>query len=97
MRVDKITMATVHRKRACRFWITNWSSYALRIPRALKSRTTCPSTFSKKRVRDLLPAEIVDRPKQGFGLCRARAGSATSAALRARSDHALPVARAESD
>jgi len=67
MRVDKITMATSIEARVP-FLDHKLVEYALRIPRALKIKNDVSKYILKEAVRDLLPAEIVDRPKQGFGV-----------------------------
>jgi asparagine synthase (glutamine-hydrolysing) len=44
------------------------AEYALRLPPSYKIRRGRLKVILKEAVRDLLPAEIVDRPKQGFGV-----------------------------
>jgi asparagine synthase (glutamine-hydrolysing) len=64
MRVDKISMSTSVEARVP-FLDHRLVELALGVPRDLRIRTG-PKHLLKKAVRDLLPAEIIDRPKQGF-------------------------------
>ena len=64
MRVDKITMSTSVEARVP-FLDHHLVELTFGLPRSLRVRTG-PKHLLKKVVRDLLPAEIIDRPKQGF-------------------------------
>jgi asparagine synthase (glutamine-hydrolysing) len=63
-RIDKITMSTSVEARVP-FLDHRLVELTLGIPRNLRIRTG-PKHLLKKALRDLLPAEIIDRPKQGF-------------------------------
>ncbi len=67
MRVDKMSMgASVE----CRvpFLDHRFVEFALGLPQRLVHRPGQPKSLLKKAVAGLLPQEIIDRPKQGFGV-----------------------------
>jgi asparagine synthase (glutamine-hydrolysing) len=67
MRVDKMTMATSVEARVP-FLDHKLVEYAMSIPQALKAPRLQTKYLLKKAVRGLIPDEIIDRPKQGFGV-----------------------------
>jgi asparagine synthase (glutamine-hydrolysing) len=67
MRVDKMTMATSVEARVP-FLDHKLVEYAMSIPQDLKVPGLQPKYLLKKAVRGLIPDEIIDRPKQGFGV-----------------------------
>lgn len=66
MRVDKMTMATSVEARAP-FLDRDLVEFALALPMGLKVRDGVGKWLLKRTVERLLPADIVYRPKQGFG------------------------------
>jgi asparagine synthase (glutamine-hydrolysing) len=67
MRVDKMSMGT---SIECRvpFLDHKFVEFVLGLPQRLLYRPGQPKSFFKKAVADLLPQEILHRPKQGFGV-----------------------------
>lgn len=65
MRVDKMTMAMSTEARAP-FEDHHLTAFALNLPRAYKLRRGDFKTVLKDAVADLVPAEILNRPKWGF-------------------------------
>jgi len=65
MRVDKFSMAHSLEARAP-FLDYELASYALSLPAHLKIAGTRTKHILKEALRGVLPAEIIDRPKQGF-------------------------------
>lgn len=66
MRVDKISMATSVEARVP-FLDHGLVEFAMSIPDSLKVKNGRTKHILKKAVEDLLPEEIINRPKQGFG------------------------------
>jgi asparagine synthase (glutamine-hydrolysing) len=66
MRVDKMTMATSVEARVP-FLDHELVEFALALPPDLKVRGNTGKYILKRAVSDILPASIVQRPKQGFG------------------------------
>ena len=64
-RVDRLTMAHSVEARAP-FLDADLVSYALALPARLKIRGATTKYVLKRAVRSLLPADVIDRPKQGF-------------------------------
>jgi len=67
MRVDKMTMGVSLEGRVP-FLDHKLVELALGIPSALKTRNGVLKYLLKKAVRGLIPDELIDRPKQGFGV-----------------------------
>jgi len=67
MRVDKMTMATSVEARVP-FLDHKLVEYVMSIPQADKVPGLQPKYLLKKAVRSIIPDEIIDRPKQGFGV-----------------------------
>jgi asparagine synthase (glutamine-hydrolysing) len=67
MRVDKMSMAV---SLECRvpFLDHKFVELALSVPEAVKIKHDQPKYILKKAVRGLVPDELIDRPKQGFGV-----------------------------
>ena len=67
MRVDKMSMGV---SLECRvpFLDHKLVELALSIPAKLKTRNNNPKHMLKKAVRGLIPDQLIDRPKQGFGV-----------------------------
>jgi asparagine synthase (glutamine-hydrolysing) len=65
MRVDKFSMAHSLEARAP-FLDYQLTTYALSLPQRLKIRGQVGKHVLKQAVRPFLPAEVIDRPKQGF-------------------------------
>jgi len=67
MRVDKMSMGT---SLECRvpFLDHKFVELAMSIPQSLKTRNGNLKYILKKAVRGLIPDEMIDRPKQGFGV-----------------------------
>lgn len=67
MRVDKMSMGV---GLECRepFLDHRLVGFALAVPTAMKLAGNTPKSLLKKAVRGLLPDNIIDRPKQGFGV-----------------------------
>jgi asparagine synthase (glutamine-hydrolysing) len=51
--------------------------YAMSIPPGLKTRQDSPKYIFKRALSDLLPREILERPKQGFGMQRSKQDQAS--------------------
>jgi asparagine synthase (glutamine-hydrolysing) len=67
MRVDKMTMATSIEGRVP-FLDHKFVELALSIPTEVKTRNGQLKPILKRAVRGLIPDDIIDRPKQGFGV-----------------------------
>ena len=67
MRVDKMNMGVSLEGRVP-FLDHKFVEFALGIPEAVKTRQGCLKYILKKAVRGLLPDDLIDRPKQGFGV-----------------------------
>jgi asparagine synthase (glutamine-hydrolysing) len=67
MRVDKMTMATSLEARVP-FLDHKLVEYVMSMPQAAKTPRLAPKYLLKKAVAGILPNEIIDRPKQGFGV-----------------------------
>jgi asparagine synthase (glutamine-hydrolysing) len=67
MRVDKMTMGVGLEGRVP-FLDHRFAGLAMSIPSAMKIRGGTLKHVLKKAVRGLVPDEIIDRPKQGFGV-----------------------------
>jgi asparagine synthase (glutamine-hydrolysing) len=65
MRVDKMTMANSVEARVP-FLDQQLVEFAMALPPRMRTRGRSGKVLLKKAVAGLLPAEIVDRPKQGF-------------------------------
>jgi asparagine synthase (glutamine-hydrolysing) len=66
-KVDRMTMAVSLEARAP-LLDTKLMEFAARLPASMKMRGLETKYIFKRAVRDLVPAEILDRPKQGFGI-----------------------------
>ncbi len=67
MRVDKMTMATSVEARVP-FLDHRFVEYAMGIPQEVKIRGGVLKHILKRAVEPILPADIIHRPKQGFGV-----------------------------
>jgi asparagine synthase (glutamine-hydrolysing) len=67
MRVDKMSMGVSLEGRVP-FLDHEFVALALSIPTAVKTRDGNLKHILKKAVRGLIPDELIDRPKQGFGV-----------------------------
>src|SRR5262249_23106233 len=67
MRVDKMTMGVSLEGRVP-FLDHRFVGLAMSLPSALKTKNGALKYVLKRAVRDLLPADLVQRPKQGFGV-----------------------------
>jgi len=67
MRVDKMSMGVSLEGRVP-FLDHEFVSLAMSIPSAVKTRNGTLKHILKKAVRGVIPDEIIDRPKQGFGV-----------------------------
>jgi len=67
MRVDKMAMGVSLEGRVP-FLDHKFVELALSIPTAAKTRNGVLKTVLKQAVRGVIPDEIIDRPKQGFGV-----------------------------
>ena len=67
MRVDKMTMGVSLESRVP-FLDHKFVELALSIPQAIKTRGGILKRLLKRAVRGLIPDEVIDRPKQGFGV-----------------------------
>src|SRR5216684_1565701 len=67
MRVDKMSMGVSLEARVP-FLDHKFVELAMSIPEALKTRGGVLKYIVKKAVRGLIPDELIDRPKQGFGV-----------------------------
>lgn len=67
MRVDKMSMAASLEGRVP-FLDHKFVELAMSIPEKIKTRDGVLKSILKKAVRGLIPDEIIDRPKQGFGV-----------------------------
>jgi asparagine synthase (glutamine-hydrolysing) len=66
MRVDKITMSTSIEARVP-FLDHKVVEFSMKIPSKLKIKNDTPKYILKEAVRGLIPDEIIDRKKMGFG------------------------------
>jgi asparagine synthase (glutamine-hydrolysing) len=66
-KVDRMTMAVSLEARAP-LLDHKLMEFAARLPASMKMRGLQTKHIFKRAVRDLVPAEILDRPKQGFGI-----------------------------
>jgi asparagine synthase (glutamine-hydrolysing) len=66
-KVDRMTMAVSLEARAP-LLDHKLMEFAARLPASMKMRGLETKHIFKRAVRDLVPAEILDRPKQGFGI-----------------------------
>jgi len=66
MRVDKITMSTSIEARVP-FLDHKLVEFSMNIPSSLKIKNNVPKYILKEAVRGLIPDEIIDRKKMGFG------------------------------
>jgi asparagine synthase (glutamine-hydrolysing) len=67
MRVDKMSMGVSLEGRVP-FLDHKFVELAMSIPEAVKTRNGVSKYILKKAVRGLIPDELIDRPKQGFGV-----------------------------
>ena len=67
MRVDKMSMSVSLETRVP-FLDHKLVELAMSIPESIKTKNREQKTVLKKAVRGLIPDEIIDRPKQGFGV-----------------------------
>lgn len=67
VKTDRMSMAHGLEVR-CPFLDTEVLSYAAQLPPSLKARGMTLKRVLKAAVKDLLPPEILDRPKRGFGV-----------------------------
>ena len=67
MRIDKMTMGTSLEGRVP-FLDHQFVEYAMSIPESVKTRHGVLKYILKKAVRGLIPNELIDREKQGFGV-----------------------------
>jgi asparagine synthase (glutamine-hydrolysing) len=67
MRMDKMSMGAGVETRVP-FLDHEFVSLAMSIPTAVKIRHGVPKYILKKAVRGIVPDELIDRPKQGFGV-----------------------------
>ena len=67
MRVDKMSMGTSLEGRVP-FLDHKFVELAMSIPQATKTKNGTLKYILKKAVRGLIPDEVIDRPKQGFGV-----------------------------
>ena len=67
MRVDKMSMGVSLEGRVP-FLDHKFVELAMSIPQAVKTRNGVSKYILKKAVRGLIPDELIDRPKQGFGV-----------------------------
>lgn len=67
MRVDKMSMGVSLEARVP-FLDHKFVELAMSIPEAVKTRNGTPKYILKKAVRGLIPDELIDRKKQGFGV-----------------------------
>jgi asparagine synthase (glutamine-hydrolysing) len=67
MRVDKMSMGTGLEARVP-FLDHEFVSFALGIPEAVKTRGGVLKAVLKRAVRGIIPDQVIDRPKQGFGV-----------------------------
>jgi asparagine synthase (glutamine-hydrolysing) len=67
MRVDKMSMAVALEARVP-FLDHKFVALAMSIPTEVKLRGGVSKAILKQAVRGLIPDEIIDRPKQGFGM-----------------------------
>lgn len=67
MRVDKMSMGTSLEGRVP-FLDHEFVQFAMSIPESVKTRNGVLKFILKKAVRGLIPDELIDRPKQGFGV-----------------------------
>lgn len=67
MRIDKMSMGTSLEGRVP-FLDHEFVQFAMSIPQSVKTRDGVLKFILKKAVRGLIPDELIDRPKQGFGV-----------------------------
>ena len=67
MRVDKMTMGVSLEGRVP-FLDHEFVELAMSIPSGVKTRNGTLKYILKKAVRGVIPDELIDRPKQGFGV-----------------------------
>jgi asparagine synthase (glutamine-hydrolysing) len=67
MRVDKMSMGVSLEARVP-FLDHRFVEFAMGIPEGLKTRNNTLKYILKKSVRGVIPDELIDRPKQGFGV-----------------------------
>jgi asparagine synthase (glutamine-hydrolysing) len=67
MRVDKMSMGVALEGRVP-FLDHKFVEFAMSIPESVKTRDGTLKYILKKAVRGLIPDELIDRPKQGFGV-----------------------------
>jgi asparagine synthase (glutamine-hydrolysing) len=67
MRIDKMSMGASVEARVP-FLDHEFVSLVMSIPTAVKTRNGTPKYLLKKAVRGIVPDELIDRPKQGFGV-----------------------------
>lgn len=67
MRVDKMSMGVSLEGRVP-FLDHKFVELAMSIPQEVKTRNGVSKHILKKAVRGLIPDELIDRPKQGFGV-----------------------------
>jgi asparagine synthase (glutamine-hydrolysing) len=67
MRVDKMSMGVSLEGRVP-FLDHKFVELAMSIPQAVKTRNGVLKSILKKSVRGVIPDEVIDRPKQGFGV-----------------------------
>jgi asparagine synthase (glutamine-hydrolysing) len=67
MRIDKMSMGASVEARVP-FLDHEFVSLVMSIPTAVKIRNGTPKYLLKKAVRGIVPDELIDRPKQGFGV-----------------------------
>jgi asparagine synthase (glutamine-hydrolysing) len=67
MRVDKMTMGASLEGRVP-FLDHKFVELAMSIPESIKTRNATPKYLLKKAVSGLIPDELIDRKKQGFGV-----------------------------
>jgi asparagine synthase (glutamine-hydrolysing) len=66
MRVDKITMSTSIEARVP-YLDHKMVEFSMNVPQSLKIKNNIPKYILKEAVRGLIPDEIIDRKKMGFG------------------------------
>jgi asparagine synthase (glutamine-hydrolysing) len=67
MRVDKMSMGVSLEARVP-FLDHKLVELAMSMPEAVKTRNSTPKSILRKAVRGIVPDELIDRPKQGFGV-----------------------------
>jgi asparagine synthase (glutamine-hydrolysing) len=92
MRVDKMSMGVSLEGRVP-FLDHKFVELAMSIPTAVKTRNGELKHILKKAVRGVIPDEIIDRPKQGFGVPFTNGRSAARRSHRSRAALVLPANR----